>query len=141
MIKSRIGVFETNSSSSHSISICHGQLTDTLGVDENGVCEIYPGEFGREVVEYNDAAEKASYCLTYAKCLGEDKDYPEMLAQVIKKHLGCKEVQLCAMQDGSWGYIDHQSFDVCAEAFESEESLIDFIFCQESELKTDNDNH
>lgn len=54
-------VFETNSSSSHSISIVSGDyIPDKIYVDETGTCNIFPGEFGWEIEDFYDAASKAS---------------------------------------------------------------------------------
>lgn len=140
--KKRVGVFETNSSSTHSITISEsGDLTDKLLV-ENGVCEIYPGEFGWDVEEYNDATTKASYCLTWAKEYGSEK-HEEMLKEAIKEHTGAETVEFvpAVSEYYQWGYIDHQSSDVCQKAFGSREALKNFIFNHKSWLSTDNDNH
>ncbi len=144
MRKERQRAFETNSSSSHSITISnYGCPTDTLRV-ENGECAIFPGEFGWEIAAYNDAVTKASYCLTYAKHR-EEHSAKEllMLEKVIKEHTGAEKVSFNESTDkyDPWGYIDHQSYDVCGDAFSDEASLVSFIFNPESILRTDNDNH
>lgn len=63
----RTGVFETNSSSSHSITLC---ITPTSNMDkiplEDGEVMIYPGDFGWGISDHNDAPTKASYCLVHA---------------------------------------------------------------------------
>lgn len=135
--------FETNSSSSHSISIASGEFIPDKLLVENGVCEIFPGEFGRSGPDdYTDAATKAAYCLTYLEQYGKD-DYRTMLDEVIRKATGAKEVKFVESSDEhyKWGYIDHQSDIVCAEAFLTEESLRQFIFNQASVLTIDHDNH
>lgn len=63
----RQSAFETNSSSSHSITISYGDYTPDKLYVENGVLEIYTGEFGWEHEDYYDAATKAAYCLTWLK--------------------------------------------------------------------------
>lgn len=144
----RQGVFETNSSSSHSICIARiGTLDATLHVDEDGVCNVFTGEFGWEVCEYTDAPTKAAYCLTYAKGCGNDskenKSDLSMLESVIMKQTGAKSVVFVEGDDSyyKWGYIDHQSDAVCYDAFKDEETLSNFIFNSYSTLMTDNDNH
>lgn len=167
----RKGVFETNSSSTHSISISDTvQINDTIGIDENGVCHIHCGEFGWEVEEYNDSSSKAAYCLTYLKMAsmtpGDRKvmsitddtleslnisEYMKNFYTVIKEVTGAKEVRFVPecepdpkdpQSDYCWGYIDHQSFEVCEEAFYApSENLKNFIFNKNSILITDNDNH
>lgn len=140
--KIRRGFFETNSSSSHSITFAQDFVLDnSLGVDE-GICTIYAGEFGWEVVDYYDARTKASYALTYAKVCGEI-DLFIMLTEAIKEMTGCTYVEFKAIGHDDWGYIDHQSISsqVPQGAFESKQSLINFIFNSETLLHTDNDNH
>jgi len=150
----RNGVFETNSSSTHSITIAgFGELNDALLVNDE-ICTIFPGEFGWEWEDFNDAATKASYCLTYCKSLEKSQgehcthiqnQSPELLEQlkrVIARHTGAKEVHYQERIDQfyPWGYIDHQSHDTCAPAFETDETLAMFIFNKNSVLQTGNDN-
>lgn len=160
----RVGVFETNSSSTHSICVrpqdCLGQ--DTLPVDALGTCRVYPGEFGWEEEEFDDAPTKASYCLTHLKNVRRNNDdssrfnhdllaYRErMLKEVIAEKTGAKLVVFvpgCEDEESreGWGYIDHQSIEynggACEPAWRSKEALSDFIFNRASILRTDNDNH
>ena len=140
--KIRRGVFETNSSSTHSISIASGAETlDRLWVDDAGVCRIEPGEFSWEVEDYRDAATKASYAMVWAFQYGKPA-HRTMLRNVIKENAEAKKV-VFGMTDDEFsprGYIDHQSQDVAEEAFASEETLRSFIFNMRSTLHTDNDN-
>lgn len=139
----RAGVFETNSSSTHSIHIAEGEFDcSTLFVDDNGLCCIYPSEFGWEKEEYNDAPTKASYCLTFAWSHNNPDEHLELLRDVIIKATKAKRVEFVE-SDSSYfpkGYIDHQSDGVCAPAFATKKSLRAFIFNPASELWTDNDN-
>lgn len=153
--KRRTGIFETNSSSSHSLSIAtSGNLRDSLSVDDDGVCHIYPGEFGWGVEAFFGAETKASYCLTYscdgsdpAEVTGEAAAELEMLRRVIQAKTGATSVVFEPANDDiyAWGYVDHQSGrserQVCAEAYVSEETLLQFIFNPGSILYIDNDNH
>ena len=59
MIKVRQGVFETNSSSTH--SICIAQTTDYIIPDK---VSFSVGEFGWEVDKLSSLSEKASYLYT-----------------------------------------------------------------------------
>lgn len=140
-------VFETSSSSTHSITIVANSRRprDTLRVDDLGVCRVHPGEFGWEWEEYSDAATKAAYCLTYAK-ERKSSEYEEMLLAAIQAELpACRTVEFVP-QDAEyyhWGYIDHQALDeeaVCQPAFASVETLREFIFNTGSVLRTGNDN-
>jgi len=146
----RRSVFETNSSSSHSVSIVQGDyIPDKLYVGPGKVCEICPGEFGWEEESYYDAATKASYAFTYAKempdyGLGDGEREMDMLKKVIEA-VTKAVVQFVGTGDKyhPYGYIDHQSIEDGGpgkEVFASEETLRDFIFNPASELRTDNDN-
>lgn len=145
----RHGLFETNSSSSHSIHILRGEYVPSkIPVTDEGFCFVYPGEFGWEIVDYFDAPTKASYCLTYAKGWGEEEErLLAMLEQVIRETTKCQKVVWVPERDEyhPWGYIDHQSDhqerNACGPAFESLDNLRDFIFNPHSRLRIDNDNH
>ncbi len=147
----REAVFETNSSSSHSISIHGGGYACARFPLEQGKCVVHPGEFGWGPDRFYEPEMKASYCLTYVKTGGDDEDGARevMLCQVLENVTGCDvdfvPVPVSDECGYRWGYIDHQSHkverDVCAAAFESEETLQDFIFNPASVLIIDNDNY
>jgi hypothetical protein len=135
----RLNVFETNSSSTHSITISAASrgMYDTLPV-EDGEVVLSGGEFGWEWNKYNDALTKANYAMVFSE------NHPagrKMLADVIKKQTGAKTV---LFKDNNYSYIDHQSGPgeggEGVKAFESEENLRDFIFSLDSWLFTGNDN-
>jgi len=136
----RHSVFETNSSSTHSISIS----SESNGIYEtiepvDGVITLIGGEFGWAWDQYNSAMVKANYAAIYAMSNG----LTEMLTDILKEHTGAKEVVLSFSNDydsDHYSYIDHQSHDCCGAAFLSKESLKDFIFNPKSWLFTGNDN-
>jgi hypothetical protein len=138
----RKGMFETNSSSTHSIVLSYENkfTPDKLPIT-NGEIHIYPGEFGWGPDEFTDAATKASYALTHVKDI-ECADSLEMLRKVIEEETGLTAFfyPLGREEYYQWGYIDHQSRGVGSEAFESERALRNFIFNPESILVIDNDN-
>lgn len=142
----RHGVFETNSSSSHSISIARGaNIYETLKVDIHGCVRIKPGEFGWDEERFYEPEDKASYAMAYA-ANQPSRDCFEMLEEVIKEHTGCKtvifdKVKTEGERSPDYGYIDHQSDDVCMDAFASKETLKEFLFNPDSYVETDNDNH
>ncbi len=139
----RHSVFETNSSSSHSISIseeCDGVL-DTIEPDDVGDVVLTGGEFGWAWERFNDAMTKANYCAVYAKEYGGSD--LEMLKEVIREHTGAKAVVIAVDTDWhghNYSYIDHESACVPAEAFSSKETLKNFIFNPKSYMFTGNDN-
>lgn len=152
MKKVRLSAFETNSSSTHSITIAFGDYAaDSLTV-EDGVCSIYTGEFGWGVDVFRDAQTKAAYCLTWLmnECGHRKDEFVDLFREVIMDNTGAKEVQFVPEYTEKtktewdwhqWGYIDHQSSDVCLEAFRDREHLERFIFHPKSTLVIDNDNH
>jgi len=136
----RIGVFETNSSSCHSLVIhSGGELNQRLPMTA-GVCTIYPGEFGWGPERFTDAPTKASYLYVYAQ---DKPDKLEMLRRAIQNQMNAQDVVFVRTESDEWpvGYIDHQSADRAEKAFELEDSLKRFIFDPKSELIIDNDNH
>lgn len=135
----RLGIFETNSSSSHSITIdMKGARTAKIPLGDDGKCHIYTGEFGWEEEFYSDAPTKASYALTFAM---HDAERQALLRSVIARAMGIKEEDVVFHADIGNSYIDHQSEDVCYKAFDSNDALAAFIFAPTSALQTDNDNH
>jgi hypothetical protein len=152
----RLGCFETNSSSSHSISIHKGSfhsrvallegLTKTLPVNEHYTdrsgkehknCVVLTGgEFGWGEETYTDALTKANYLATYLGSTGHAKER-KLLKGVICKATQADEVVIDLSDDA---YIDHQSADVGSEALMSEEVLWDYLFQEQSVLVIDNDN-
>lgn len=145
----RRGIFETNSSSSHSISLADRDgLMDTLALDEKGNVVLNGGEFGWEEEQYSDAQSKASYMAIYAMdWAGKNKNkFIKILKDVIKKQTKCNDVIFNFSTDydkDNWSYIDHQSVEDkdYDYLFEDEEKLRQFIFNPNSILTTDNDNH
>ena len=136
----RENVFETNSSSCHSISLGKDTgkqfLLDTLYPDQHGVINLSGGEFGWEWAKYNDVQTKASYAAT-ATLYGLD---PDLLVDVIKEHTGADAVFIRVSDEyetDGYGYIDHESVGNCPR---DKEGLKDFLFNKNSWLFTGNDN-
>lgn len=154
----RRGVFETNSSSTHSIAVQQdGLRNDRLSSWGNPPeIHVYPDEFGWEVQSYYDAQTKVSYLYTYlANRQWADNDHVEdyqvsydtpdfqRLTRLIQQQCGDFPVVYETM-DGyrAHGYIDHQSYETVQDLWEeSDEYILDFLFNPNSVLHTDNDNH
>lgn len=152
--KIRQSVFETNSSSTHSISIAEADpsvLMDVWTPDEEGNITLNGGEFGWDPCSYGDVDSKASYMAIYAlDWSGENKEkHLQVLLDVLKEQTGCKDAVFnftsdFDSKDGKhWSYIDHQSVEGhnYDYVFEDPELLRQFIFNPNSILYTDNDNH
>ena len=147
---SRPGVFETNSSSTHSLVIDRNVSLLQPGPrpDENGVLvlgEHGEREFGWEIEEYSGFDSKVNYAyLMTSGYRWDTKEYKtdqptrlSLLEKVIMEHTGAKKIEWAL---GSDGYVDHQSSDN-DEMFENEQSLRCFLFSPHSMVLTDNDNH
>lgn len=150
--KVRHGVFETNSSSTHAISIAEAPtFNDTLHVESDGRVVIRTDEFGWEWTRNTDAATKASYLATHLSAKKGQEPYSgkdcrdgqtEIFETVIKDHTGATEVVVvgngCSYRPN--GYIDHQSVGTANKALESYDACKTFLFSTSSVLFTGNDN-
>lgn len=124
----RENVFETNSSSSHSVSICSDKnfILDTILPDQNGIISVSKRDFGWEIKKYNDAYTKLQYAYTD----GVSKD---LLKEILIEQTGCVDV----IFNENDGYIDHSSKGTSPTI---KEELRNFIFSKNSWLFTANDN-
>jgi hypothetical protein len=124
--------FETNSSSTHSISLAGSDkqfLFDTIYPDQKGKIVVSGEfEFGWQWEKINDPISK----LAYAFLDGVNK---ELLIKVVKEQTGATEVVF-----NIDGYIDHQSHGTATSLCKNEEITRDFIFNKNSWLFTGNDN-
>lgn len=129
----RKGVFETNSSSMHSITLGDADgLMDTLPLDDDGItlsvnCDY---DFQWETQTYTDIQAKLAYCIA-------DQIDPELLESVLKRQTGAKVIKYIHDKSGT---IDHQSNGTAKERLTTETAIRNFIFNPNSELETDNDN-
>lgn len=136
----RSSVFETNSSSSHSISIADETkefVLDTIYPDQNGVIELTGGEFGWEWFKHNDSLTKANYA---AVDFNGDDSLIDMLVEVLQEQTGAEEVKFLFTGDYSgpnWAYIDHDSAGTTPR---TKSELRNFIFNKNSWLFGGNDN-
>ena len=167
----RKSVFETNSSSTHSVSIRHNHNIiekSYLNVSDDGYVHISMDEFGWEVNTYDSQTDRLSYLLTmlYMKCediqrkvnysfgWGSSDESVKMTVQLISetaefkqisesvaKRANCKGVIL----EPADGYIDHQSHEnySCLQDFLNDYGLDieEFIFGSGVSVHTDNDNY
>lgn len=143
LVNIRKAVFETNSSSTHSISICEDSkgILDTIVPDDSGTIVLEGGQFGWEWKKYNDSLTKANYCAVFAF---EDAEQTNMLVELLTEHTGAKAISVLARREDYSSYIDHQSAacegGAAKEVFKSKDSLKKFIFSRDSWLFTGNDN-
>ena len=137
MVIKRNNVFETNSSSTHSITVIDNsriiENDGTIRADDDGNVYIYLGQFGWEVESYDDNLTKARYALTDNYW---SKDTLDLIIEAIKSVIDCKEVIILDEEDG---YVDHQSAGT--SEFYSVDEYVNFIFNPNVILNTDNDNY
>jgi hypothetical protein len=150
-IQIRKSVFETNSSSSHSLTLGKGDLAAQPlppHILREGVICLSAGEYGWEWHRYYSVQGKLRYLLTQVtngqvpddiEELCQDNERVAMLRDVVKEHTGCSIIVT-----HSSGHIDHQSAmgdgNNGVELFNSAEALKSFIFDPESYIETGNDN-
>jgi len=162
MIQIRNNVFETNSSSMHSVSINeNNNIFDTnLEIEDNKVVGHFD-EFGWGYDCYNDTQTKLSYLLTMIAGVVNSIDdlYSSddfiKIEECIKHYINCDGISIAEDEyrikqdrDGETyldfdGYIDHQSqyFTIRDFLYENGVELEEFLFNSKVELIIDNDNH
>lgn len=157
--KVRRNVFETNSSSCHSFT--YGKTFNNIYVNDVDNCvHTELGEFGLEVDVHRESATKLAYILLAAASFTGhsfwyfgDRDFDEMVGsfketeeykrieEAVRTYTNCSGI---VIENGSEGYIDHQS--LYCDSFDDwldetgASSIEDFIFGNVV-LHTDNDNY
>lgn len=160
MINVRKSVFETNSSSTHSITVAdNGSLKNNLKCYD-GFIQMQCGEFGWEYRVFDDAYTKLSYLITFIfsgfvkkdtdeidwrkfnKPDNKHKHYWHKLIEAVRDFTDCEPAVVPVEEDWwPYGYIDHQSMNVAEEILKGSKGRIKrFIFNPHSKLIIDNDN-
>lgn len=144
----RISVFETNSSSVHSLVISSdGREPSEFELNKNGEIEVDFGEFGKDEQLYYTQYDKLSYLITclYYTSRGWDAEniYDSFefksIEKAVCKYTGASGIKILGKQEAC---IDHQSQPYgCIEIIDSydEEAVIDFVFNKYISLRTDCD--
>lgn len=144
--KIRLSIFETNSSSTHSLTIkkdCTKYDTIPFDDDYEKTIILDGGEFGWEIEDIYSAKVKANYCAVCCLYYEDNPSYIDRLINVIEQHTGAKEVLITCtinIDPKTDSYIDHQSVSVALDVLKSEEELRNFIFNPNCILHIDNDN-
>jgi hypothetical protein len=134
-------VFETNSSSTHSVSIVPNTdgIYDTI-IPIDGTIILTGGEFGWEWEKYNTALVKANYAAVFTQ-FSPAEDQRNLLIEVLKEQTGARRIKFSLTKRA---YIDHQSSYIengeARKAFENKETLRNWIFNPKCYLFTGNDN-
>jgi hypothetical protein len=156
MIQIRQGVFETNSSSTHAISICeyrsNVELPEVVKFESNQ-------DFGWEFENYTDVYSKANYlwlaiCYKYNEPEQEDEflNAKATLAQHLERIGVRAEFEKLDYIESSWnpersylemkGYIDHPGdlYEMVDALLEDPNLLYGYLFNDNSMISTGNDN-
>ena len=134
-LKIRLNIFETNSSSTHSVSFNRwipgrsGQLVP--GAD--GKIHVTGGEFGWEWGAYNDPETKINYYFVF---YNNNDEMTKLGVEIIKNWTG-RDVVLKLSRSS---YIDHQSTDTLDFDVNNPGRIRDFFFNPDTWLYTGNDN-
>lgn len=149
----RDAVFETNSSSSHSVTVSTEELADSRGISKatlrGGVIHAHTRAYGWEWERFYSPGAKIAYLVTqlaggYASGnpgkdvtlqVRRDVRVDSMLS-MIERRTGCR-VEVIGTRDAS---IDHDSVGTGVELFSDDDQLMRFIFGARSYVETGNDN-
>lgn len=149
-------VFETNSSSSHSLTVSGTEAEDfglSREVIRSGVIQIECyNDFGWTWEEHHGTTDKIAYMLMQCDPYGfnagvqngediipilvERNDNARWLVDVVQRATGCT----LEFRAGSWAGIDNQSHGEGSELFSDESEMRRFLFSPSSYLQTGNDN-
>ena len=140
----RYGLWETNSSSTHTLSIYrkHGNIPETITIDKRA-------SFGWEWELYSDVDSKASYLyLMYVGCskesnydINKSNTKEWKFIEAILHGAGVKKIKYIE-SDPYGGYIDHSSelTDLYNKMLQHPDLLLGFLFNEKSLISTGNDN-
>jgi len=143
-------VFETNSSSTHSITL--NGLTDYYDIPSHTL-KVEFGEYGWEHERYNTVREKLSYVFTMIQYKINDDSYLGIIESKYAKWIRELVKDFCSQEVEinknercyECGYIDHQSTDILDDFWSDDENefkknMKEFIFNDRYGFMTDNDN-
>lgn len=148
-VKIRKGLFETNSSSTHTIVIANNNRNDfKKSLPE----KLYfnAGCFGWEFDKYTDVHDRASYLFTGLLSYSVCEKYIPIIKKTLKKYdveavfpeIAIKNKYEQLKNDNTYYYVDHS--EELEDFFElvcnDEVLLMNFLFSPESFIATGNDN-
>lgn len=146
--KIREDVFETNSSSVHSLVISNdGREPSKFKLNKDGEIEIDFGQFGKDLCFYTSQYDKLSYLITCLYYLSEYDDISNIydmwefkrIQEAVCKYSGATGIKILGEQDPD---IDHQSqpySEISIIDIYDEDAIINFVFNKYVSLKTDCD--
>lgn len=128
----RQNVFETNSSSTHSICVAKNA---TLDIPDSLYFEF--GEFGWEHGILQSMEDKASYLYTGLMRTDKEEDFLKIV-EILKE----KGIEVSYETDFDNGYIDHayELFNFLEDVVNDTNKLMNYLFSDLSFILTGNDN-
>ena len=141
---SRSSVFESNSSSVHTLVISkEGREPSKFIPDKNGYIHVDYGQFGKNYGFYTEQYDKLSYLVTLcyycANVYGDVVDTQQFISieEAVKEYTGCNGIIIDGIEEPA---IDHQSIpwdgDIDFINVYDEDSVIDFVFNKYAALHT-----
>jgi len=163
-IKIRNGVFETNSSSMHSIAIRGSNRYTQLYTNNDNVVSVECGEYGWGYDRLCTAYEKLCYVVTAIQYYDKDvhsiddnfnvnihngiksSKFFSWLREMVKDYIGYDLVLNKGKGYYPDGYIDHQSTDILDDFWSNDKAefkanMKELIFNDKYSIIIDNDNH
>lgn len=144
-------IFETNSSSTHSIVV--GNNGEDIYSGLPGVLEFHGGEFGWEHRLYTDTQTKADYLFTSLLYMDDPYVWMERIKEILGKwdvEAVFDELEEKQYSDGSvyyevkgaFCYVDHGggNIDFVKKVCDDEANLMNYLFSEGSYIETSNDN-
>jgi hypothetical protein len=150
MIKIRKNVFETNSSSVHSLAMVGSDRFNKYNFGENVV--VKSDEYGWSGDDLVTPIEKLSYICTMIQYKDDanilDSIYFKWLREMFKDYTGSNLIYKACDENSEYykhGYIDHQSTDVLDDLWDNTEEVFksnmrDVVFNEKYFIGIDNDN-
>lgn len=137
MITIRKGVFETNSSSTH--SICIAANVDLI-IPESVHFEF--GEFGWEEDRLDTMSEKASYLYTGLYGTGREDDFERVIEWLTQSGIEVTRQEKTNDDIFEYGYVDHAHDlkDFLDSVLDDKDRLFRYLFSPFSFIVTGNDN-
>jgi hypothetical protein len=148
----RKNIFETNSSSTHSIVVGNNGEDVYAGLPKR--LEFHGDEFGWEHRLYTDTQTKANYLFTSLIYTDTPHEYVERIKstlakwgieatfeEIVEKRYSSGDVYYEI--DGDYSYVDHggQNRELVKELCEDEAKLMIYLFSDGSYVETSNDNN
>jgi hypothetical protein len=139
----RTNCFETNSSSTHSVTI--DSTTGKISEKQIKGSKIYPGEFGWEWRKLNRFVSKASYFWTLVADYPRDvSDLKERLERLAEKH-GFELMPTDPELNGGYSYVDHgwehyEKFISQYPELDTDDGLFEFLTSTNGWIMLGNDN-